>query len=167
MEDNAEFDAQTKIEAKLIDGKLHVIFPHPTRLAGVLRKVGIHKFTRNLNERDRDLLDDVMDCDPDLLSLSLANEGIVTGSKEPMFGVQPPFYGTGYIETDTHFYNIIFESLKRKVQNGPSREPYPNGTNHRRFIKSFFAPFLITDEQADEIVEKLNMSKVCLYGRLR
>ena len=165
MSKEAEEYLKNKINIVEKSGKLHVVFNDPVDLALILRKIAIHKHTRYPDDYDH--LDDVMDCDSLLFSLSSANEKYVSKNPKGQVWDLVPFHNSGFIKTDSPAYKIIFASLKRKFENGPCIENTKENIDHRMFVKSFFAPYLITDHQAQEIVDDLGMDSNKLYGRAR
>ena len=165
MNKNAEEKLLKRITVEEVGGKLQVTFEDPLDWAQFLRKIAIHKHTRS--QDDANFLDDVMDCDSLFFAASSANEAYASRKPETELSKLIPFAGSGSLQSDSFTFKLIFDALKQKIEKGPCIGEKVGFTDHRLFIKAYFAPFLITDEQADNVVKDLKMRTDQLYGRAR
>ena len=172
MSAEASQNSSNDVEISENEGNLQITFNDRRDFSLFLRKIAIHKH----QPLDENVLDDVMDCDWTFYAVASAFEAyatnnplseekkIVTANGEE---ISLAFDGTATISSDSYVFKLIVEKLRKKIENGPCMEKVERASDHRLLLKKFFAPYLITDEQADNIVKELEMRTDCLYGRLR
>lgn len=192
MTDSIEESLIERVNLTEENGEIRLTFKNSDDWVNFLRKIAIHKHLRE--EDEANFLDDVMDCDSLFYAVSAANERLIQQKPSLKKSYTLPFEETGFLETGSFTYDIVLQKLKQKLERGPCFEErdtpeirnylakqsqtdleefeeyaseFDGATDNRRLIKAYFAPFLISDKQADEISQILGMRTDGSYGRAR